>query len=212
MRVFLATVLMALGGLSLHAQAPLTTAQLQAKITALEQENARLQRLADICTPPTPIVAPTSGHGQTLGEAAAQAAAIHHEWAASANTIPRFDPAAQPAPVMISPAEELSPVPAIAAAQHDEPYWKDRMRALRVQLGNDQTYQAAAKVRIASLQVDLSRTRTLLEEVTVKKTLLEAQTELSRLTAAVTNDTRAVADLEIEAHRASVPPGWLVIK
>src|SRR5882724_9233447 len=105
----LTTVLVAiLGAGFLHAQAPAPTAdQLQTKIQRLEYEVARLQQLADLCTHPMPLnqPGPTSARPQTLGEAAAAAATVKHEWA-SINAVPRFDPSAQvtPAPVIAESA------------------------------------------------------------------------------------------------------------
>ena len=37
----------------------------------------------------------------------------------------------------------------------------------------------------------------------------KALDEITRLTAAIAADKKALADFEDEAHRAGVPPGWL---
>jgi hypothetical protein len=77
----------------------------------------------------------------------------------------------------------------------DRPFWQDRMRLLQTQRANDQTVLATASVIWRGLD---------------QGPWYDAVTDLTRSTAAVQTDTRAIGDLELEAHRAGVPPGWLV--
>jgi hypothetical protein len=217
-RASLATALAVSLGVALQAQSPLTNAQLLTKVTALEQEVARLTAFC-----PPPVSAPASPTGlSSLAFAAAEAAKVKHEWA-SVNAVPRFDPtaaAAVQAPgSTVSTVSAQSDVPAIAPGQQDEAYWKNRMRGLVTKRDGDQTFLAAAVTRERALDLRLHRNiddalyiRDRFERTAVDGQWQDAVAEVSRLKAAVTNDTRAVADLEIEAHRASVPPGWLVIK
>jgi hypothetical protein len=84
--------------------------------------------------PPTPVVAPT-GHTQTLGEAAAEAARVKHARAVSGNIVPTFDAAAATARQAAVTPTAVSDVPAIAAASvADEATWKTRARALKTAL------------------------------------------------------------------------------
>ncbi len=204
-----------------HAQAPLTNAQLVAKVTALEQEVARLQRLADVCMPPTPTIIAPAGHQQTLGEAAAEAARVKHEWAVSGNIVPTFDAtlAAARTPVVNAVSAAGTEPPAIAASPQDETTWRNRARTLKTALDNDRTFHAAAVLRERALDQRLHKNaddalyiRDRLERATVDGQWQDSVAEMSRLKALVTNDTRAIGDLELEAKRANVPPGWLVIQ
>jgi hypothetical protein len=44
---------------------------------------------------------------------------------------------------------------------------------------------------------------------TIADRLLKARAEVNRLIGVIVNDKRAVSDLQEEARRAGVPPGWL---
>ena len=47
------------------------------------------------------------------------------------------------------------------------------------------------------------------EHGTIPKAQVQAKDELERMKEAVSADTKAIADLDEEARRAGVPPGWL---
>lgn len=87
------------------------------------------------------------------------------------------------------------------SAVKDETYWKERMRALVAQRDNDITQGNAAYRLVGSLMG--VRTPFLLSEQA------RAIADLGRWTAQIQNDKRAISDLEEEARRAGVPPGWL---
>jgi hypothetical protein len=194
------------------AAQPPSTATLLAKITALEQEIVRLKQVG--CVGPTAI-APSGSTGQTLAGAAAEAARIAHAWPVSANVVPAYDPAKAAAslatvspPDAPSAAAPLPPGAGVAA-------WKGRMRLLVTQLADHRTYLAEAVSREHTLDVQLHSFTPgwdRRQAAVVEDHWREAVTEVGRLTALVKNDTRAIADLELEAHRAGVPPGWLVLE
>jgi hypothetical protein len=91
----------------------------------------------------------------------------------------------------------------------DESYWRKRMDMLRMQLERDRVLAQALQTRVNALTTDFvnqddpaQRSRVALDK---EKTLAE----LERTKKAVEAGTKAIADLEEEARRASVPPGWL---
>lgn len=101
----------------------------------------------------------------------------------------------------------------------DETYWRTRMRDLTTRLKDDQSYLAAAETNEQSLGTqfnkpidDFSAIRDRRQLAVVQNQWQDAIKEVSRLKAAVKNDTRAIADFELEAHRAGVPPAWLVLE
>jgi hypothetical protein len=155
---------------------------------------------------------------QSLAEASAEAAKIKHEWPLSSNAVPVFNPANLPAiavPAFANVADELKPAPVV---KHDEAFWKDRMRTLTTQRANDRTTLAAAvsherelDKRLHQNADNLAYIRDRLQRTALDGQWNEAVTEVTRLKAQVANDGRAMQDLELEAHQARVPPGWLVI-
>jgi hypothetical protein len=101
----------------------------------------------------------------------------------------------------------------------DEAYWKGRMRAVVTKLADDTAFLAAAVTNEAALNLranrgieDFAAIRDRRQLAVVENQWQESIKEVSRLKALVSNDTRAKADLELEAHRAGVPAGWLVLE
>jgi len=95
--------------------------------------------------------------------------------------------------------------PASATTPQDERLWRSRARELRRTLADDQTKLAAAKAHYDSLP----ETAKGAAGAPIVGAWMKAREEISRLTAAVANDQRAISELEDEARRAGVPPGWL---
>jgi hypothetical protein len=199
---------------SAAAQTPPSTAALLARITALE---AQVAALTQSCAITTPTLATSSApvRGQSLAEASA-AAQVTHAWPATVYTA-KADPAAVAAAAATgAPVASPDPIPATGnlagATSGDALFWKTRMRGLQTQRDTDRTSRIVLQARVASLTRDVETTVGTLERVAVKKSLLDATAELSRVTAAILTDTRAIANLELEAHRAGVPSGWLILE
>ena len=87
----------------------------------------------------------------------------------------------------------------------DEEWWRSRALALRRTLADDQTKLAAAKGHYDSLPDTVKGAvgRPVIEAS------IKAKEEITRLTAIVANDQRAITEFEQEARRAGVLPGWL---
>jgi hypothetical protein len=150
---------------------------------------------------------------QTLAEASAAAKRVTHEWPVSANAVPVYDADKAAAVAVVAPSVDATPVvPTLTPVSKDEAYWKGRARTLDTTRRDDRTYLAAAHARVVVLEGELNVVRGFLAIATTRRALLDATADVSRLRATVANDTRAVADFELEAHRAGVPPGWLVLE
>jgi hypothetical protein len=91
----------------------------------------------------------------------------------------------------------------------DEDYWSSRMAALREQLDRDETYLRALQNRIDSLTTDFVNRDDPAQQAQIRADRQKALTELDRLKKVVEDDRRAIPDLEEEARREGVPPGWL---
>jgi hypothetical protein len=144
-------------------------------------------------------VVPESAPVPSLAAAATEAIRLRQDAGSSGHASPRYTLVGPP-----RAARERAVVPVAAPADvaarpqfptFDRPFWQDRMRLLQTQRASDQTALAAASVIWRGLD---------------QGPWYDAVTELTRWTAAVQTDARAIADLELEAHRAGVPPGWLV--
>jgi len=87
----------------------------------------------------------------------------------------------------------------------DESWWRSRAVTLRRTLADDQTKLAAAKAHYDALPDQAKGPL----GAPVVEAWMKAKEEITRLTATVVNDQRALADFEEEARRAGVLPGWI---
>lgn len=91
----------------------------------------------------------------------------------------------------------------------DRAYWFGRMRGLREQLERDQMHAEALQSRINGLTADFASRDDPAQRSQIGAAREKALAEFERLKTEITEGTKAVADLEEEARRAGVPPGWL---
>jgi hypothetical protein len=91
----------------------------------------------------------------------------------------------------------------------DQAYWSSRMKDLSTQLGRDQTFADALQSRINALTADFSSRSDPVQRDQIGRDRQKALDELDRLKKTIQLDKKALADLQEEARRAAVPPGWL---
>src|SRR3954465_10829693 len=91
----------------------------------------------------------------------------------------------------------------------DRAYWSEKLKSLQQQLDRDQGYATALQSRINALTADAVNRDDPIQRSRLEQDRQKAVAELGRLTTAVADDQKAIADLHEEARRAGVPPGWL---
>jgi hypothetical protein len=95
------------------------------------------------------------------------------------------------------------------APARDQKYWSGRMKELQTQLQRDQSFAEALQSRINALTTDFVARDDPAQKAVIGQNRQKALVELDRLKQAIVNDKKAIVDLEDEARKASVPPGWL---
>lgn len=172
----------------------------------------------------------TSAHAQSLGDIAKREAerrkSVKDDGKVLTNKdVPRVIPSSAPAP---TPAAEPSDADKSTAAAGDKPaepgqkdaketadepkdqkYWSERQRLLQDQLDRDETFLQAVQTRVNALTTDFVNRDDPAQRSVIAADRQKALEDVTRLNAAIVADKKAVADLEEEAHRAGVPPGWL---
>jgi hypothetical protein len=91
----------------------------------------------------------------------------------------------------------------------DQAYWAGRLKTLQDQLLRDQNYADAMQTRINSLSADFVNRDDPAQRAVIERDRQKSVAELARLTKSVQDTKKAIADLQEEARRAGVPPGWL---
>ena len=91
----------------------------------------------------------------------------------------------------------------------DEAYWRGRMTAAREDVRRNEMFRDALQTRINALSADFSSRDDPYQRATIADDRQKALAELARVNEAIESGTKQIADIEEEARRAGVPPGWL---
>jgi len=91
----------------------------------------------------------------------------------------------------------------------DQAYWSGRHKVLQDRLDREQLFLESLQTRINSLSADVVNRDDPAQRAVLERERTKSLAELGRLQQDITNDKKAIADLEEEARRAGVPAGWL---
>ncbi len=91
----------------------------------------------------------------------------------------------------------------------DKAYWAGRLKGLQETLDRDQTYADALQSRINALTTDFVNRADPAQRSVIERDRQRSLAELAKLKEQIQKDKKALADLDEEARRAGVPPGWL---
>ena len=139
---------------------------------------------------------------------------------ATAESTP-VSPLEAPSPVAPSPAGAVAPAPKPASAPaaappvantdpaKEEKYWRERIANARALVERTQVLADAMQSRINALTMDFVARDDPAQRALLGQDRDRALLELARLKAEAQKFTQTVTDIEEEARRAGVPPGWL---
>ena len=91
----------------------------------------------------------------------------------------------------------------------DRAYWAGRMKDLTADLDRNQTYAEALQTRINALTADFSARDDPAQRAVIGRARQKSLDELDRLKKAVQTNRKAIADVQEDARRMGIPPGWL---
>ena len=133
--------------------------------------------------------------------------------AADVDTAAPAAPAPQPGaatPAAAQQPETAAPKPPPAPEPpKDEKYWRSRIAAARDALQRSQAFHDALQSHINGLWAEFTAMGDPFQRAVIEKKRFEAIAEQDRVKADIALQTKAIAAIEDEARRASVPPGWL---
>jgi hypothetical protein len=124
-------------------------------------------------------------------------------------------PPPQPATQASAPAAPEGATPAETEVsdeekrQNDEESWRQLMADARQALGRSQMYLDALQSRINSLWADFTARDDPAQRGAIETERKKALAEFDRVKLEIEANKKALDDLEEEARRAGVPPGWL---
>lgn len=128
---------------------------------------------------------------------------------------PSTDTAAQTPTDPVAAATEQKAEDAKTAAdkpqgdQKDQAYWKGRMAAAREELRRSEMFAEALQTRVNTLNKDFNSRDNPAQRSAIGADRTEALNELTRVKQDVERGKKQIADIEEEARKAGVPPGWV---
>ena len=124
-------------------------------------------------------------------------------------------PPATPVPDTTVPAVNLpggaatKATPEAAPGVRDQAYWSGRMKAAQEALDRSRIFAEALQSRINALTTDFVNRDDPAQRAVIETNRKSALAELDKVKLDVDNQQKAIATIEDEARRASVPAGWL---
>ncbi len=114
----------------------------------------------------------------------------------------------EPAPRPQSVAER-QPEAASAEPRRDEQWWRNRMAAARSSLERNQLLADSVQSRINALQTDVVNIDDPAQQALARQNLGRALGELDRLQELIEANQQEIAQIQDDARRQRVPPGWV---
>jgi hypothetical protein len=91
----------------------------------------------------------------------------------------------------------------------DEAHWRSRIGAARSALERSRIFGDALQSRINALTTDFVNRSDPAQRAQIELERQRATAELDRVKKEIAEQTKAITDIEEEARKAGVPPGWL---
>ena len=91
----------------------------------------------------------------------------------------------------------------------DQAYWSGRIGEARSALDRSKIFADALQSRLNSLAADFVNRDDPAQRSQIELERQRAASELARVTKEIAEHTKAITDIEEEARKAGVPPGWL---
>jgi hypothetical protein len=107
------------------------------------------------------------------------------------------------------PAEGEPPAGEEPDREQQEQQWRTRMTEARAALERNQMFAEALQSRVNALWADFTARDDPAQRSVVDAERKKALAQLDRVKAEIVTQTKAIADIEEEARRAGIPPGWL---
>jgi hypothetical protein len=119
----------------------------------------------------------------------------------------RSEPRAQTADSAEGSSSAATPIE--REEERDESWWRQRMAAAGERVERSRLFADALQSRVNALNADFAARDDPAARAAVRTDLDKALAELERVRGEISEQERTLAELEEEARRAGVPPGWL---
>jgi hypothetical protein len=91
----------------------------------------------------------------------------------------------------------------------DEKFWRARIEAVREDIRRNGMFKEALQTRINALTNDFAARDDPYQRAQIADDRQKALAEMNRITQDIEKANKSIADIEEEARKAGVPPGWI---
>jgi hypothetical protein len=133
--------------------------------------------------------------------------------APTSSTPPPAAAPGEPSPAAATPGDASKAADAEKDKEKDpkktQAYWGGKMKALQEEVSRNETFAEALQSRINALSTDFVNRDDPAQRAVITQNRQKAMAELDRLKKTIADGKKAITDLEEDARRAGIPPGWL---
>jgi hypothetical protein len=105
--------------------------------------------------------------------------------------------------------QKVEPTTKTAEPAKDEAYWRGRITSAREDVRRNEAFKEALQTRINALTADFAARDDPYQRAKVADDRQKALAEMARVASDIEKTNKLIAEIEDEARRAGVPPGWL---
>ena len=116
---------------------------------------------------------------------------------------------ASPATATPVPETKQQPEKKTGEEEKDETWWKNRINQVREEQRRNEMFAEALQTRINSLSTDFVNRDDPFQRAKIGEDRDKAIAELARVKGEIVRAKKQIEDIEEEARKAGVPPGWL---
>jgi hypothetical protein len=110
----------------------------------------------------------------------------------------------------VAPADEAAKAAKDADPAKDQTYWHARITAAKEEARRNEMFREALKTRIEVLSANVGGIDgTPFYRAQLNDDRVKAIAEMARVTSELEKATKQIADIEEEARKAGIPPGWI---
>jgi hypothetical protein len=91
----------------------------------------------------------------------------------------------------------------------DEKFWRGRITAVREEIARNESFRDALQNQINSLSAEFAGRDDPAQRAQIADSRQKKMAELGRVNSELEKATKVIVEIEEEARRAGVPPGWL---
>lgn len=157
----------------------------------------------------TPSLAEVAKKEQERRKAAGTAGKVYTNKDLPKGGAPATPPASAPAPTPVAEPATQATEEKAPENEKDEAWWRARITSVREALRRDEMFLEALQSRVNALSTEFVNRDDPFQRAQIGENRQKALAEMDRVKSEIERLKKDIDDIEEEARKAGVPPGWL---